>query len=125
MPKTARRTGIADNPAIDPQSAFRAVVEHHGGLASGAGGKGFGSDALKVDGKIFATLSQGRLLLKLPAETVDALIRSGIGERFSTGAGRPKREWVLIAPSAASQWIDLSQESRRFVGAQNGTTARR
>ena len=90
------------------------MARSFGGL-SGTGGKGFGSNALKVDGKFFASLSHGRLLLKLPAERIDALIESGIGERFSTGAGRPKREWVTIAPTHAARWIELSQEARGFV----------
>ncbi len=97
----------------------RRRVEHHGGV-SGAGGKGFGSAALKVGGKIFASLSHGRLLLKLRAERVDAPIESGIGERFSTAAGRPKHEWVTITPAYAARWIELSQEARNFVGAQKG-----
>ncbi len=118
MSKRARASEALD-PGSDPQAAFRAVVEHHGGLG-GPGGKGFGSAALKVGGRIFASLSHGRLLLKLPAERVDALIRAGIGERFSTGADRAKREWVTIAPAYAARWIELSDEARDFVAAQNG-----
>ena len=116
MRKSSRSAGASD-PGSDSLAAFRAVVEHHGGL-SGAGGRGFGSDALKVGGRIFASLSKGRLLLKLPADRVDALIRSGVGERFSTGAGRPKREWVTIKPSHAPLWIELSDEALAFVGGQ-------
>jgi hypothetical protein len=104
-------------PGIDPQAAFRVVVDRHGGHAP-AGGRGFGSDALKVEGRIFASLSKGRLLLKLPAARVDDLIQSGIGERFSTGPGHPKHEWVTISPSHASQWVELSEEARRFVQGQ-------
>ena len=103
----------------DAQAAFRAVVDHHGGLSKD-GSKGFGANALKAGGRIFASLSKGRLLLKLPAERVDALIQSGIGERFATGAGRPKREWITIGLAQATEWIELSDEARRFVeGEQN------
>ncbi len=38
MPTSARGAGPSDNLERDPQAAFRAVVEHHGGL-SGTGGK--------------------------------------------------------------------------------------
>jgi hypothetical protein len=55
------------------------------------------------------------LLLKLPSERVDALIENGVGERFSTGAGRPKREWVTIAPKHATLWEGLAEEARRYV----------
>jgi len=82
-------------------------------------GRGFGSGALKVDGKIFASLSSGdRLLVKLPAVRVDALIAEGIGERFSTGPGRPKREWVTIAAAHAERWVALSDEARAFAAAK-------
>ena len=114
MPKKPPRARAEISAAIDPLAAFRAVVEHHGGLSGGAR-RGFGSDALKVSGKIFACLSKGRLLLKLPAERVDDLIESGVGERFSTGAGQPKREWVTIGPKDASSWLELSEEARAFV----------
>jgi len=84
--------------------------------------RGFGSRALKVDGKIFASLSSGdRLLLKLPAARVEALIAEGIGERFSTGPCRPKREWVTVAPTHASRWVALADEARAFATAR--TTA--
>ena len=62
--------------------------------SAGPGGRGFGSNALKVDGKIFASLSHGRLLVKLPAERVKALVEAKLGEPFSTGPGRVKKEWV-------------------------------
>jgi hypothetical protein len=96
-----------------PTTLFQALVDRWGG-ASGAGkGRGFGSDALKIDGKIFAALSRGRLLLKLPSERVDALIERGIGERFSTGTGRPKKEWVTIAPKYVALWEGLAEEACR------------
>jgi hypothetical protein len=53
------------------------------------------------------------LLLKLPSERIDALIENGVGERFSTGAGRPKKEWVTIAPTYAALWKGLAEEACR------------
>ena len=101
------------------KTAFEAVMTRHGTAAQASRGRGFGSGVLKVDGKIFASLSSGdRLLLKLPAARVDALIAEGIGERFATGAGRPKREWVTIAPLHAARWVGLSDEARAFATAK-------
>ena len=96
---------------------FQAIVDRCGGARSG--GRGFGSDALKIDGKIFASLSKGRLLLKLPAERVDALVESGVGERFSTGAGREKKEWITIGAAHGDIWPDLADEARDFVGGRS------
>jgi hypothetical protein len=101
------------------EAAFEALVARHGAAGHAPRGRGFGSSALKVDGKIFASLSSGdRLLLKLPAARVDALIADGIGERFSTGPGRPKREWVTIPPTHSARWVALSDEARAFATAR-------
>lgn len=106
---------MKSNAGTSPEALFQAVATHHGGVSGFPHRRGFGADALKVNGKIFATLSKGRLLLKLPSERVDALIASNLAERFSTGVGRVKKEWVTIAPSSAAQWIPLSDEARRYV----------
>jgi hypothetical protein len=53
--------------------------------------KGFGSSALKVQGKIFAMLVRGRLVVKLPRQRVDALVASGGGERYD-----PRRDGRLM-----------------------------
>ena len=103
----------------DPNSSaddlYRIVAQHHGIALSAQRGRGFGSNALKADGKIFAALSNGRLLIKLPAGRIEALIEAKIGERFSTGPGRIKKEWVTVAPSSADEWLRLSDEARRHV----------
>lgn len=63
-----------------PEERFAALVEEFlsnpdvtppGGIE---GKKGFGSSELKVHGKMFAMLSQGRLVVKLPKARVDALV---------------------------------------------------
>jgi hypothetical protein len=67
------------------------VAQHHGIALDAARGRGFGSNALKADGRIFAALSNGRLLVKLPARRVEELIAAGLGKPFSTGP-RPDQE---------------------------------
>jgi hypothetical protein len=82
---------------------------------TGKAGK-FGADALKVDGKIFAMLSRGELVLKLPRARVDELIASGKGTRFDPGHGRVMKEWVTIDLGESATWPELADEARRFVG---------
>ena len=94
------------------------VAQHHGLTLDAARARGFGSNALKADGRIFAALSHGRLLVKLPAQRVGELIVAGLGEPFSTGPGRVKKEWVTLAPSSAHEWVRVSEEARRYVLAQ-------
>ena len=47
-----------------------------------------GSDGLKTGGKLFAMVSKGELVVKLPRERVDELVEAGAGHRFDPGHGR-------------------------------------
>jgi hypothetical protein len=81
-------------------------------------GKGFGSTGqLKVDGRIFAMLVRGELVLKLPADRVQALVDSGDGVHFDAGKGRPMREWLALSPTSRKPWLALAEEALAFVGA--------
>jgi hypothetical protein len=65
------------------------------GIAKSAG-KGFGATALQTDGKIFAMLTRGRLVVKLPSRRVDALVAEGSGERFDANRGPPMKQWLAL-----------------------------
>jgi hypothetical protein len=85
--------------------------------AVSAGGAGFGANALKIRGKIFAmSTSRGELVVKLPKSRVDELVGLGVGERFDPGHGRRMKEWVVFWGSTAAA-IALAREARVFVGA--------
>jgi len=79
-------------------------------------GKAFGSSALKVNGKIFAMLSRGRLVVKLTKARVDALVASGDGERFDPGHGRLMKEWLALDSESGVEWEGLAEEGLGFVG---------
>lgn len=78
--------------------------------------KMFGGVALKVRGKVFACSYKGKLVLKLPVGTVDALIASGGAERFDSGTGRPATEWVALGRDQSDSWAELAARARVFVG---------
>ncbi len=79
-------------------------------------GKGFGSGALKVDGKLFAMISsRGQFVVKLPKDRVRVIVDAGGGEPFNTGGGRLMREWVAMT-GGESHWVALAREARQFVG---------
>jgi TfoX/Sxy family transcriptional regulator of competence genes len=86
------------------------------GVALGSGRRGFGSDALTVDGRIFAMVTRGRLVLKLPSRRVSALIERGVGLPFDAGKGKPMKEWVAFESVNDAEWLALAKEARRFVG---------
>jgi hypothetical protein len=84
-------------------------------MPPGAGSRGFGSSALRVDGRIFAMVSRGRLVLKMPAAMVTALIADGTGGPFDAGKGRPMREWISLEPGTESRWLDLATQALEYV----------
>jgi hypothetical protein len=75
----------------------------------------FGSSALRVNGRIFAMVSHGQLVLKLPAGRVAQLIASGAGGTYDAGKGRPMKEWVSLEPARQADWLDLAAEAMEFV----------
>jgi hypothetical protein len=81
-----------------------------------SGGAKFGASGLKVGGKLFAMLSDGELVVKLPRQRVDELVTAGTGTRFDPGHGRVMKEWVTIAPTHGAEWDALADEALRFVG---------
>ena len=82
-------------------------------------GKGFGSGALKVNGKIFAMISsKGVFVVKLPKARVDALTDAGRGAPFDPGHGRIMKEWLAVSAAPAA-WVALAKEARAFVGHEN------
>jgi len=71
------------------------------GVTPPRGGSGFGRSALRFQGKIFAMHVRGALVLKLPAERVEALVRAGEGVYFDANKGTPMREWLSLDPGSA------------------------
>jgi hypothetical protein len=91
---------------VDHLQLFADLCEDYGGRPGvsvpDSGGRGFGSQALKLDGAIFAMISGDRLVVKLPARRVAELIESGRGQPFDAGKGKPMKEWVgLLGDEAA------------------------
>ncbi len=77
-------------------------------------GAKFGSNGLKVNGKLFALFTQGTIVVKLPKERVTALTASRVGVQFDPGHGRRMKEWLTVTSKKAS-WVDLAKEAHDFV----------
>ncbi len=105
---------------VDAEERFAAVVGELAGQAGvetpEGGRRRFGSDALKVNGSIFAMLTGGSLVVKLPRHRVDALIADGAGAPFESGKGRPMKEWLRVATDDQETWLALAREALDFVG---------
>jgi hypothetical protein len=81
----------------------------------GGSRRAFGSTALKTEGKIFAMVVKGRLVVKLPAGRVEDLVEAGAGERFDPGHGRIQKEWLSVFSDDPEQWHALAVESEAYV----------
>ena len=88
---------LSKDPRVDDPSVAKA--------------KGFGSKGLKVARKLFAFHSKERLVLKLPAARVAALVEAGVGSSYDPGHGRVMKEWVAIGLERRSQWRRLAEEA--------------
>ena len=115
--------------SLTPEERFADLVDElssYPGVEPPEAGPGarrrFGASALKTRGKVFAMLnSDGRLTLKLPAARVEALLASGVGERFDPRRdGRLMKEWLALAPTSRLDWLSLAREARAFVAGSAG-----
>jgi len=76
----------------------------------------FGSNALRINGRIFAMLVRGALVAKLPAKRVAAAIDRGEGVAFDANKGRPMREWMTVPPDSTLDWLEIAREALTYVG---------
>jgi TfoX N-terminal domain len=108
------------DPRITPEERYAALVETllrspDVGLSEK---KGFGSSAVWTNGKIFAMLSGGRLVVKLPRQRVDTMVAAGEGERFDPGHGRLMKEWLTVPRGSEDRWLPLAREAMAFVASK-------
>ena len=75
-----------------------------------------GFPCLRVDDAFFACVERatGDLILKLPAERVNELVRTGSGRPFAPN-GRVFKEWVACPTADRELWTDLLNEAKRYV----------
>jgi hypothetical protein len=78
------------------------------------------SNVLSVNGKIFAMLVKGKLVVKLPKQRVDELVAARVGTYFDPGHGRRMKQWISI-PAGKVDWVERASEAYRFVKAGKPT----
>lgn len=117
--KTSARSSEGDSAAADPR--FAAVVAALVGMrdVTRESRRGFGSGALKVNGKIFAMMTpRAEFVVKIPKARVDELVNDGVGERFEPGPGRIMKEWLALERHP-ELWSNLAKEAYQFVKGQS------
>lgn len=75
----------------------------------------FGTNGLRVDGKIFAMWVRGALVVKLPRKDVDHAVATQAGVRLEMGRGRVMREWLVVG-EPERHWKSIAERARRYVG---------
>jgi hypothetical protein len=74
----------------------------------------FGSNGLKVNGKLFALFTQGTLVVKLPPARVSILVAEGAGRPFDPGHGHLMKGWLTVIGPRASL-VNLVKDALQFV----------
>jgi hypothetical protein len=103
---------------LRPEDRYEDLVDELVGIAGVTpprGNGGFGRTGLRFQNKIFAMLVRGQLVLKLPAERVDALVAAGDGVRFDANKGTPMREWFSLDPGSGQPWLPLAREALDYA----------
>ncbi len=116
--RTGKKAATPRAAAIAPtemDAAFSPIVEAFRNDEKVTLARMFGSDGLKVNGKVFVMLVKGDLVAKLSRERVVALISARLGEHFDPGHGRAMKEWVVLKPKEREQWLKLAKEAQQFV----------
>jgi hypothetical protein len=111
---------VGEETGRDLAERFEDLVDEFAGddgVTPPRGGSGFGRSALRVNNKIFAMLVRGRLVVKLPAARVAALVQAGAGDHFDANKGTPMKEWLSLDPDSPGDWLPLAREARDFVRA--------
>lgn len=112
--KTATIREVTD---LDPR--FAPVVEAFAKDRGVSQKRMFSSqNVLNVNGKIFAMLVKGKIVVKLPRERVDELVRARKGGYFDPGHGRLMKEWIAVEAGKVN-WVDLATEAYHFVKGGN------
>src|SRR5207245_5219471 len=68
----------------------------------------------EVDDKVFAMVSGGRLVVKLPPARVDELVARGVGDRFQLGQ-RVMKGWLALSPDRSAEFARLASEAQGCV----------
>ncbi|MEM7722961.1 MAG: hypothetical protein AAF376_11355 [Pseudomonadota bacterium] len=98
----------------DPETLYADLAATHLQIERVSTGRMLKSDALTIDGKSYAYLSEGGLVVKLPKARVTELVEDGTGEALRVGA-RVMREWVVVPFDHKDQWPELMQSALEFV----------
>ena len=95
-------------------SAIRAQQQTDSDVATS---RMFGTECLKLAGKVYAMEFKGKLVVKVSKARASALVASGAAQVFDPGHGRPMKQWIAVAADAGLDWGALVNEAKSVVSA--------
>jgi TfoX/Sxy family transcriptional regulator of competence genes len=102
------------------KALFDELAADHLGRPGVTIGPAMRNEGLKVDGKLYAMVVRGRLVVKLPEAQAAELTEEGDAIPFEPRPGRLMREWVMIDPPATAdhgEWRHLIEDAGDYVTA--------
>ena len=79
----------------------------------------YSRNTLWIKRKMFAYCSpKGKLVVKLPKERVQELIKIGQGDPFASGKDKYAPEWLMVGPNNEKNWLPLVEEALKFVASK-------
>ena len=113
--KPAKGSQPAKPPAAEIPPVLAPVADAFADVRGVSRRRMFSSEnAFSVNGKIFAMLTHGCFVVKLPKERVDDLVEAGKGKRFDPGHGRLMKEWISVE-AGVLPWVALAKEAHSYV----------
>lgn len=98
-----------------PREIFDGICADYLGRTGVDIGPMFGSEGLRIRGKVFAFMGhRDGLIAKLPRERIDELEATGRAERMVMRE-RAMREWVFVGADEADLWPAVVSEAYAFV----------
>ena len=100
-----------------PEDIFASIARNYAGRPDIQLGTGFGDGpALRASGELFAALSDGALVVRLPPPRCAMLVDAGEG-RLMTEDGQTLEDWFVVDSDDAAEWLAFVTEA---AGAARG-----
>ena len=97
---------------------FGEIVAAYVGRPGVTTGTGFGgNEGLRLEGRIFAMLVRGELVVKLSPDQAAAEVSRGGGRPFEPGTGRVMRAWLSVPAERARDWPALVEAASELARA--------
>jgi hypothetical protein len=98
-------------PSDDPDAIFASVARSYAARADIQLGEGFdGGPGMRASGELFAALSDGALVVKLPPGRCAQLVDAGEGHLLQDG-GQTLEDWLVVPGVDAAHWMSLVTEA--------------